>query len=139
MRKLRDLLYAIDRQKIALDSVLDALSRPITVELIGDPRYKELIDANALLAEYRNDIHSTQDWEEVAVYFANCQAETAHTFGSTKSLSRHETERHAAICSSLADSLEHRALINKRPSERQHVINRLRESAALCRKKLEAK
>jgi hypothetical protein len=78
-------------------------------------------------------------WEEVAVYFADCEAATAYTFGSTKSLSKYETGRHASICTSLAESLTHGVLINKRTSDRQKVIDRLNKSAALCHEKLEKK
>ena len=98
-----------------------------------------LYDAEDWLVQNVASPSKPSGWEEVAVYYADCQAATADTFGTTKSLSRGETARHASICTALADSLKHGALINKRPSNRERVIERLTKAADQCRKKLETK
>lgn len=130
MSKVHDLMCAIDYEHLLLEDYLN---------LNYQPQLKALIDQMGKTKQIRETLTGTEDWEEVAVYFGDCQAATAYTFGTTKSLSRYETGRHASICEAFADSLEYGALINKRSSDRERVIERLREAATVCRKKLEIK
>lgn len=74
--------------------------------------------------------------EQVATYFADCEAATAEWLGHTKSASRAEVKRHAVICRHLAASLQAGSLITGSPSNKEEVIKRLDKAASLCEEKL---
>ena len=130
--KLHDFLYHFDTQADLVRQVLEAAA-PIEDNTV----LARLRNANAILITLRNAL--TEDWEEVAVYYADCQAATASIHGYTKSMSAAETRRHMDICEGLLAALEHGVLVGKRPSEKNRVIRRLHEAIAECKKKLETK
>ena len=79
-----------------------------------DPaKLKLLTDATAATKVIRDTLTGDENWEDVALYFADCEAATAYTFGSTKSLSMYETKRHISICQTMLASIEAGALVGK--------------------------
>jgi hypothetical protein len=133
--KVRDLLYALDYEHLMLGDLLESISSIDNVAYVDPAKLKALTDAHAKTKQTRETMTGDEDWEEVAVYFASCEAATAETFASVKS-QKYETKRHLSICESLLAALEAGALVGKRPSDREDTIKRLRGAIESCRKKV---
>lgn len=70
-----------------------------------------------------------QNWEEIAVWLADCQAATTAHLASLKSSSKSELRRHSNICREVIGQIE-KGLPVLRPSDKQRVIDRLKDAVA---------
>lgn len=142
MSKVRDLLHAIDYEHLRLEEFLDSLSSIDNTAYVDPAKLKALTDATAATKAIRDTLTGDENWEDVALYFADCEAATAYTYGSTKSLSMYETKRHISICQTMLASIEAGALVGKahypNPSRREHVVEQLRKVIETCQSKVDS-
>lgn len=73
------------------------------------------------------------DYEQIALYFAECIAATAHDF-EKKSAPKGERVRHRQLCETVADILEGKAKPFSRPRRTEIVVDRLATSARALRR-----
>src|SRR5271157_4788416 len=87
----------------------------------------------ALFAEVWQAIKQDEEWEQIAVWAASCQAATAEGYASRKSASKGERTRHASICKKLKAMIESGLFMEHRgyqpfESVKQSTLKRLDEA-----------
>jgi hypothetical protein len=85
----------------------------------------------------RQAIKQDDQWEEILVWAASCQAATAEGYGYRKSASKGERTRHATICKKLRAMLTSGLFMEHRgyqpfASVKQATVKRLEEAEAKC-------
>src|ERR1700739_2012654 len=139
--KVQDLLNAVDLYRDAVVHLIADLPDDVVVGLILVNSIERVNRTQAKVLELRESMRS-EDWENAALYFADCEAATAYTYGSTKSLSMYEPKRHISGCETMLASIEAGSLVGKehypRPSRKEHVVEQLRKVIEVCNKKVEA-
>jgi hypothetical protein len=67
-----------------------------------------------------------EDWRDLALFLADCEAATAYHALTTKSVSKSERRRHLSICEKAEYMLEHGVFIGRRRPQAE-VWARLKE------------
>src|SRR5208282_1723923 len=85
----------------------------------------------------RQAIKQDDQWEEILVWAASCQAATAEGYAHRKSASKSERTRHASICKKLKAMIETGLFMEHRgyqpfESTKQATLKRLDEAESAC-------
>ena len=76
-----------------------------------------------------------RNWEEIAIWLADCEATTTQYLLSLTHPSKSELRRHKCICEILLWAIRDNIPI-LRPSKKESVIERLEESIEIAKRKL---
>lgn len=141
MSKVRDLFHAIDYENMLLEEFFTSLDSIDNVAYVDPAKVKALKEAVVKVRAISDTFTGDESWEDIALYFADCEAATAYTYGSTKSMSMYETKRHISICQTMLSSIEAGALVGKSNylsrSKKEHVIEQLRKVIDTCQNKVD--
>jgi hypothetical protein len=103
---------------------------------------KRLLETNdsqglMLFDALRQEIKQDEEWEQIAVWAASCQAATAEGYAHRKSAPKSERTRHASICKKLKAMIERGLFMEHRgyqpfESTKQATLKRLDEAETKC-------
>lgn len=103
---------------------------------------KRLLETNdseglMLFDAMRTEIKRDEEWEQIAVWAASCQAATAEGYAHRKSAAKSERSRHASICKKLKAMIEKGLFMEHRgylpfESTKQSTLKRLDEAESAC-------